>query len=56
MRVDLRDPHLEEHVPEVATVIHLAAVSTDPLCKANPLEALDINLTGTLPAGAGGSA
>src|SRR5580692_1150448 len=47
-RADLRDPHLEEHLPEGATVIHLAAVSTDPLCKANPSEALDINLTGTL--------
>ena len=47
-QVDLRDPHLEEHLPEGATVIHLAALSTDSLCKANPLEALDVNLTGTL--------
>jgi nucleoside-diphosphate-sugar epimerase len=48
VQLDLRDPALERHIPDNATIIHLAAVSTDQLCKANPLEALDINLTGTL--------
>jgi nucleoside-diphosphate-sugar epimerase len=48
VQLDLRDPNLAERIPENATIIHLAAVSTDQLCKANPTEALDINITGTL--------
>jgi len=47
-RVDLRDPALVEAIPEGAVVVHLAAVSTDPLCRANPLESLDVNITGTI--------
>lgn len=48
VRLDLRDPKLTEHVPADAAVIHLAAVSTDQLCKADPAESLDVNITGTL--------
>jgi len=48
IQADLRDPRLGEHIPEGAVVIHLAAISTDPLCKADPLNALDINISGTL--------
>jgi UDP-glucose 4-epimerase len=47
-RMDLRDPGLADAVPDGAVIIHLAAISTDPLCRADPLEALDVNLTGTL--------
>jgi nucleoside-diphosphate-sugar epimerase len=47
-QLDLRDPRLAEAIPEGAVVLHLAAISTDPLCRANPLEALDVNVTGTL--------
>ena len=39
IQMDLRDPKLVEQIPEGATLIHLAAVSTDSLCKTNPLEA-----------------
>jgi nucleoside-diphosphate-sugar epimerase len=35
-------------VPDGATIIHLAAVSTDASCKADPLEALDANVAGTI--------
>lgn len=48
VQMDLRDPRVADQIPEGATIVHLAAVSTDPLCKANPLEGLDINITGTL--------
>ena len=47
-KIDLRDAALAEAIPEGATVVHLAAVSTDPLCRANPLESLDVNITGTI--------
>ena len=47
-QMDLRDERLGDCIPEGATVIHLAAVSTDSLCKADPLTALDININGTL--------
>ena len=47
-RMDLRDPGLADAVPDGAVIIHLAAISTDPLCRADPLEALDVNLTGPL--------
>lgn len=34
-------------LPEGLVVVHLAALSTDPLCKNDPIAALNINLTGT---------
>lgn len=48
IQMDLRDRRLVEQIPEGAAIIHLAAMSTEGACKANPLEAMDINLTGTL--------
>ena len=48
VQMDLRDPQLAAQIPEGATVIHLAAVSTDPLCKGDPLAAFDINISGTI--------
>ena len=48
VQMDLRDPALAEQIPHGATVIHLAAVSTDSLCKADPLSGLDVNISGTL--------
>lgn len=47
-QLDLRDPSIADAIPEGSVVIHLAAISTDPLCRANPLEAIDVNVTGTL--------
>ena len=48
IQMDLRDPRLAEQIPAGATIIHLAAVSTDPLCKADPLGGFDINIAGTI--------
>ncbi len=48
VKMDLRDANLAEQIPKGATVIHLAAVSTDSLCKADPLSGFDVNITGTL--------
>ena len=47
-RMDLRDAALADAIPEGATVIHLAAVSTDPACRADPLGAFDVNIGGTI--------
>jgi nucleoside-diphosphate-sugar epimerase len=35
-------------VPEAATVVHLAAIARDADCRANPREAFDVNVNGTL--------
>ncbi len=48
-QADIRDPHLADLIPPgTQTVIHLAAVSRDPDCRANPRLAFDVNVTGTL--------
>jgi UDP-glucose 4-epimerase len=44
---DIRDPALADMIPEGATVVHLAAISRDPDCRADPREAFDINVQGT---------
>lgn len=35
------------NIPDGSAFVHLAAVSTDPLCKSDPIGAININLTGT---------
>src|SRR4030081_3638408 len=45
---DIRDPAVADLIPEGAIVVHLAAVSRDPDCRANPKLAFDINVNGTL--------
>ena len=45
---DIRDPDLEVLVPEKAAVVHLAAVSRDSDCQADPVSAFDVNVCGTL--------
>jgi len=44
---DIRDPALSDIIPEGATIVHLAAISRDPDCRADPREAFDINVQGT---------
>jgi len=34
-------------LPEESVFVHLAAMSTDPICKDNPVDAVNINLVGT---------
>lgn len=45
---DIRNPRLGEFIEKHATVIHLAAVSTSQACNLDPLEAIDVNVAGTI--------
>ena len=47
-QADIRDPAIADLIPEGATVVHLAAISRDPDCRADPRGAFDINVIGTL--------
>jgi nucleoside-diphosphate-sugar epimerase len=47
-RADIRDPAIADLIPDGATVVHLAAISRDPDCRADPKAAFDVNVTGTL--------
>lgn len=47
-QADIRDSNIADLIPEGATIVHLAAVSRDPDCRANPKGAFDINVNGTL--------
>lgn len=45
---DILDPAVADSIPEGATVVHLAAISRDPDCRADPKRAFDVNVGGTL--------
>ena len=46
---DIRSKHILDIIPEnVDAIVHLAALSTDPLCKNRAYECFDINVMGTL--------
>lgn len=44
---DIRDPSLADRLPEMDAMIHLAAISREPDCAADPRLAFDVNVTGT---------
>lgn len=46
-RADIRKG-VTDLIPEGATVVHLAAVSRDPECHADPCRAFDLNVNGTI--------
>ena len=49
VKIDIRSENLEQHIPENAdAIIHLASLSSDPLCKGKGYETFDINVMGTL--------
>jgi nucleoside-diphosphate-sugar epimerase len=48
VKADIRDAAIADLIPEGATVVHLAAISRDPDCRADPRGAFDINVNGTL--------
>jgi len=47
-QADIRDPAIADLIPEGTTIVHLAAISRDPDCRADPRAAFDINVNGTL--------
>ncbi len=47
-QIDVRYGGVFPSMPEGCVVVHLAALSTDALCEQNPLEALDVNVSGTI--------
>jgi nucleoside-diphosphate-sugar epimerase len=47
-KTDIRDPAVADLIPADATVVHLAAISRDSDCRADPRTAFDVNVTGTL--------
>lgn len=48
LKADIRDPAIAGLIPEAATIVHLAAISRDPDCRADPQTAFDVNVLGTL--------
>jgi len=49
VKIDIRSQNLEQHIPKNADVlIHLASLSSDPLCKGKSYETFDVNVLGTL--------
>ena len=47
LELDLTSENFYNEIPENAIIIHLASLSTDGACKANPILALDANLRAT---------
>jgi nucleoside-diphosphate-sugar epimerase len=45
--IDLKDPLVNELIPNNSHVFHLGAMSTDGECKANPVGAIEANILGT---------
>jgi len=49
VKVDIRDDKLSDFIPDdVDVIIHLAALSSDPICKGKSYECFDVNVMGTL--------
>lgn len=49
VKIDIRSDNLEQHIPEnTDAIIHLASLSSAPLCKGKGYETFDINVMGTL--------
>lgn len=49
VKIDITSENLDQHIPENAdAIIHLASLSSTPLCKGKGYETFDINVMGTL--------
>ena len=47
-KIDIRDPELKNHFSDVDYVFHLAGISTLPVCQSEPVNSMDVNVTGTV--------
>ena len=47
-KVDIRTPELKNYFLDVDYVFHLAGISTLPICQSDPVNSIDINVTGTV--------
>lgn len=45
--VDVRDKQLDSHLEKCEVLIHLAGIASLPSCESDPLEAFDVNTSGT---------
>lgn len=49
IKIDIRSEDLDQHIPQnTDAIIHLASLSSTPLCKGKGYETFDINVMGTL--------
>jgi len=47
-KIDIRDPELKNYFSDVDYVFHLAGISTLPVCQSEPVNSMDVNVTGTV--------
>lgn len=47
-KADIRDATIADLIPDGSLIVHLAAISRDPDCHADPRNAFDVNVNGTL--------
>jgi len=47
-KVDIRTPDLKNYFLDADYVFHLAGISTLPVCQSNPVNAINVNVTGTV--------
>lgn len=48
LKADITSSDISVHIPENAIIVHLAAMSTDSMCKQDPISAININMIGTI--------
>ncbi len=46
--VDIRTPDLKKYFKDIDYVFHLAGISTLPVCQSDPINSVDVNVTGTV--------
>jgi nucleoside-diphosphate-sugar epimerase len=48
LKADITSSEISVLIPENAIIVHLAAMSTDSMCKQDPISAISINMIGTI--------
>lgn len=48
LKGDITSSKISILIPENCIIVHLAAMSTDSMCRQNPISAIDINMSGTI--------